>query len=146
MVARLAFQKAHNVAQRTSTPSIIIGCDTVAFCGGQILGKPRDIQHAEQMLRLLSGRNHDVFSGLCLWLTPEKQSQVRVERTRLRMDTLTDDQIEEYLATDQWQGKAGAFGYQDGWDWLHITTGSESNVVGLPMELLSKMLEPYRQT
>ena len=48
--------------------------------------------------------------------------------------------VESYLATDAWEGKAGAFGYQDGLDWVHITEGSESNVVGLPLELLSRML------
>ncbi|MFO0912869.1 MAG: nucleoside triphosphate pyrophosphatase [Pirellulales bacterium] len=141
MVARLAFQKAQNVAQRTATGTVV-GCDTVAFCAGQILGKPQNVDHAQQMLRLLSGREHDVYSGLCLWRRPGDARAVRVARTTLRMDRLSDQQISEYLATEQWQGKAGAFGYQDGWDWLHIVRGSESNVVGLPMELLREMLTP----
>lgn len=141
MVARLAFQKAQNVAQRIALGTVI-GCDTVAFCAGQILGKPKHVDHAQQMLRLLSGREHDVYSGLCLWRRPGDERAVRVARTTLRMDRLSDQQISEYLATEQWQGKAGAFGYQDGWDWLHIVRGSESNVVGLPMELLREMLNP----
>jgi len=58
----------------------------------------------------------------------------------LRMDTLCERAIEDYLETNLWQGKAGAFGYQDGPDWLHIEAGSVSNVVGLPLELLEKML------
>lgn len=65
---------------------------------------------------------------------------VEVDRTTLRMDVLSPDQLDEYLASGQWEGKAGAFGYQDGYDWLHIVEGSPSNVVGLPMELLAKML------
>jgi septum formation protein len=56
------------------------------------------------------------------------------------MDAITDEEIESYLKTNAWEGKAGAFGYQDGLDWVHVETGSESNVVGLPMELLAKML------
>jgi septum formation protein len=56
------------------------------------------------------------------------------------MDVISDRQLEDYLATGQWQGKAGAFGYQDGLDWVHVVEGSESNVVGLPMELLAKLL------
>ena len=56
------------------------------------------------------------------------------------MDQLSDEQIETYLNTDLWEGKAGAFGYQDGNDWVRVLSGSESNVVGLPMELLARML------
>ena len=60
--------------------------------------------------------------------------------TTLRMDHLTPEQLDDYLAGGQWEGKAGAFGYQDGLDWVHVVEGSESNVVGLPMELLAEML------
>ena len=56
------------------------------------------------------------------------------------MDAMTAAQIEEYIASGQWQGKAGAFGYQDRLGWVHIVEGSESNVVGLPLELLREML------
>jgi septum formation protein len=56
------------------------------------------------------------------------------------MDPLTDEQIEHYLDTDGWVGKAGAFGYQDGLDWVHVLEGSESNVVGLPLERLAVLL------
>ena len=65
---------------------------------------------------------------------------VRVAVTTLRMDTLSAAQLDEYLAGDQWQGKAGAFGYQDRTGWVHVLEGSESNVVGLPLELLAEML------
>jgi septum formation protein len=66
---------------------------------------------------------------------------VQVDVTRLVMDPISDAELEAYLATEQWEGKAGAFGYQDGLDWVHVMEGSESNVVGLPMELLARMLE-----
>jgi septum formation protein len=56
------------------------------------------------------------------------------------MDPLSDEQLEAYIRSYQWEGKAGAFGYQDGLDWVHIIQGSESNVVGLPMELVGRML------
>ena len=138
-VARVAYQKGADVATRVG-PSVIIACDTMAECQGQLLGKPRDERHAESMLRMLSGREHRVYSGLCLWRVPDGEPHVEVDRTTLRMDPLSDEQIAEYLATGLWEGKAGAFGYQDGFDWLHIVEGSESNVVGLPMELLGRML------
>lgn len=57
------------------------------------------------------------------------------------MDNLTESELNDYLASGQWEGKAGAFGYQDRLGWVHIVEGSESNVVGLPMELLAEMLE-----
>ena len=67
--------------------------------------------------------------------------QAAVETTRLVMDPISDADLAAYLATAAWEGKAGAFGYQDGLDWVHILKGSESNVVGLPMELLERMLQ-----
>jgi septum formation protein len=146
LVARLAYQKAADVAGRIAgriERGLILACDTVAECNGQILGKPDDREHARAMLMTLSGREHRVLSGLCLWRVPEGEPAVEVAVTRLRMDELTPQQLDEYLAGDQWAGKAGAFGYQDGLDWVYIVEGSESNVVGLPMELLGEMLSRY---
>jgi len=139
MVARLAYQKAADVARR-GPEGVVLGCDTVAECHGMILGKPADVEHARQMLTALSGQEHRVFSGVCLWKVPGGNPQVRVAITRLRMDCLSMQQLDEYLASGQWEGKAGAFGYQDRLGWVHVVEGSESNVVGLPMELLAEML------
>jgi septum formation protein len=140
LVARLARQKAADVAWRTER-GIVIGCDTVAECCGQILGKPANREYARQMLELLRGREHHVYSGLCLWRRPDNAHRVEVDVTKLTMDDISDADLEAYLAdTEAWEGKAGAFGYQDGHDWVHVVEGSESNVVGLPMELLKRML------
>ena len=142
LVARLAYQKAADVA-RNICAGLVLGCDTVAECRGQILGKPVDQTHARAMLMTLSGREHRVLSGLCLWPAPDGPPAVRVAVTTLRMDPLTPQQLAEYLASERWEDKAGAFGYQDGIDWVHVIEGSESNVVGLPMELLAEMIRPY---
>lgn len=142
LVARLAFQKAEDVAPRAGD-ALVIACDTVAECHGQILGKPGNEQHAREMLQLLRGREHRVYSGLCL-LLPDRDPDVRVAKTVLQMEPLADAEIEEYLDTGLWEGKAGAFGYQDRLSWLRIIDGSESNVVGLPMELLAEMLAGYQ--
>jgi septum formation protein len=139
LVARLAWQKAADVSTRVG-PNVIVACDTVAECHGQVLGKPVDEEHARRMLSMLSGQRHRVFSGLCVWRVPAGEPIVRVATTTLRMDVLPPERIEGYLATGQWEGKAGAFGFQDGLDWVHIEAGSASNVVGLPMELLAEML------
>lgn len=139
MVTRLARQKAANVASRIKQ-GIVIGCDTLAECRGKALGKPKDRNHAEQMLRWLRGERHLVHSGLCLWKRPEDAVRVAVVTTTLQMDPITDAQLKDYLDSGQWQGKAGAFGYQDGNDWLHVIEGSESNVVGLPLECFAELL------
>lgn len=144
LVARLAFQKAADVAKRVlgdvTGPAIVIGCDTVAECMGNILGKPKNLEHAREMMKLLRGREHHVYSGLCLWPRPGDERHVEVDVTKLTMDPLPDDRIEEYLASGGWEGKAGGFGFQDDLGWIHITEGSPSNVVGLPMERLGAML------
>lgn len=143
MVARFAYQKAADIRSRIAGDAIIIACDTVADIQGQMLGKPRDREHAEQMLRLLSGRMHRVFSGLCVWRLPEGEPDVQVSKSELVMDPLSDAQIEAYLESDDWIGKSGAFGYQDGHPWLKLISGTASNVVGLPLDLLREMLRPH---
>ncbi len=165
LVAELAYRKATAVwEQLRDNPeqkippslSIILGADTVAECDGFILGKPRDEEDARAMLMRLSGREHRVLTGVCLLARNFRQKTsfhssqldksepkaclLRVAVTKLRMDALTDQQFTAYLESGQWEGKAGAFGYQDGLDWVHVTEGSESNVVGLPMELFAEML------
>ncbi len=81
------------------------------------------------------------LSGLCVWTRPADQVRVEVAVTRLRMADISDADLDAYLATDAWAGKAGAFGYQDGVPWIEVLEGSESNVVGLPLELLGRLLE-----
>ena len=145
LVARYAYQKAIDVADRLDR-GFIVAADTVASCVGQILGKPRDQDHAESILRTLSGRKHDVFSGVCLLSIEQQRVMVDVVRTELEMATLSDQMLDDYLRSMLWEGKAGAFGYQDGNDWLKVIDGgSESNVVGLPMERLAKMLQEFDQ-
>jgi septum formation protein len=107
------------------------------------LGKPADAEHARQMLTSLRGRVHHVYSGVCLCRRPDDQHLVEVAVTRLRMDAVSDAALEDYLQSGLWEGKAGAFGYQDRLGWLHIETGSESNVVGLPMELVGEMISAF---
>lgn len=140
MVARLAYQKAGNVARRVPS-GVVIGCDTVVECNGQVLGKPADLADARRMLQALSSREHRVLSGLCVWRLSDAEPRVEVAITRLRMDELTPRELDAYLAGGQWEGKAGAFGYQDRLGWVHILEGSPSNVVGLPLELLARILE-----
>lgn len=140
-VVRVAQQKAADVAGRLGqTPALVVACDTVAECGGETLGKPLDAADARRMLLSLRGRRHRVVSGLCLWPTATGEPRVRVAETVLQMLDLPDEELESYVASGQWRGKAGAFGLQDRAGWIRVERGSESNVIGLPLELLAEML------
>src|SRR4051794_33464176 len=156
LVAELAHRKAIAVWQQIvanpelileSPRNVIVAADTVAECDGFILGKPRDEDDARAMLTSLSGREHRVYTGLFVWplgqsaaSATNNASAAQVAVTTLRMDPLSTSQLDEYIESGQWEGKAGAFGYQDRLGWVHIVEGSESNVVGLPMELLANLL------
>ncbi len=140
LVARLAFQKAADVAQKVEGSATIIACDTVADIMGRVLGKPEDRRHADEMLRLLSGRRHAVYSGLCVLPGPGGEPRVEVEKSELYMQPLTEEQIASYLDSEAWIGKSGAFGYQDGHPWLKLESGTADNVVGLPIATLRRIL------
>ena len=143
LVARYAYRKAQSVVVRYDS-AMILAADTVASCNGQILGKPQDENHARSMLETLSGRRHDVYTGVCLWSAVDQRCLVDVVRTELEMEPLSAERIQQYLDSMLWEGKAGGFGFQDGNDWIQIVgEGSESNVVGLPMERLKELLENF---
>ena len=142
LVATLAERKSDDVQRQLATkskhsPITLLAADTVAECQGMILGKPSSEDHARDMLLRMSGREHRVYTGFEVRLL-HGQELVKVARevvvTTLVMDTWSPGQLEHYLDSGAWEGKAGAFGYQDGLDWVHVVSGSESNVVGLPME------------
>ena len=144
-VRRLAFQKAKNVADKIEQ-GIVLGGDTIVLCHGNIFEKPVDRNDARNMLRQLRGQIHDVLSGLCLIkkvrdCNPEVRQEI--DTTKLVMQPISDEMLEMYLDTESWQGKAGAFGFQDGNDWITILEGSESNVVGLPLELFRTMYDDF---
>ncbi|TWU27265.1 Maf family protein [Bythopirellula polymerisocia] len=147
LVLDLSARKAGHIASQLlpelTEPALIVACDTVAECQGTILGKPRDEEHARAMLEQLRGTRHRVYSGLCLWLLSSQTKtapRTKIAMTTLEMQSLTDAEIDDYLATGLWREKAGAFGLQDRPSWLSIVEGSESNVIGLPMELLAEMI------
>jgi septum formation protein len=138
-VVRLAETKARDVGLLVGR-GLVLACDTVAECDGRILGKPEIADDARRMLELLSGREHRVLTGVCVWNAPTGVPTSRVAVTTLRMDRLAPEQLADYVDSRLWEGKAGGFGYQDRLGWVHIVEGSPSNVVGLPLELLAEML------
>ena len=140
LVIESAFLKAAAIAGRHSS-GLVLAADTVAVCGSETLGKPTNREHAEKMLRMMSGKEHRVLTGVCLRLVGTERIKTWLEATTLVMSVLSDDKLQEYLDSDGWVGKAGAFGYQDGLDWVRIVNGLESTVVGLPIEKLPAWID-----
>ena len=141
---RLAREKARAVfLQRPG--DVILGADTIVVVDGQILGKPRDRADAARMLRLLSGRKHEVITGVCLG-GPAKDGfdDVRSESTLVVMEHLGDDDIRSYVATGEPMDKAGAYAIQGiASRWISRIEGDYFNVVGLPVALVYRMLKEH---
>ena len=116
----------------------VLGADTVVALDGKILGKPKDGEDAKRMLRLLSGRVHSVFTGVCLADKDERKE--RVVEAKVLFKTLSEDLIESYVLSGTPLDKAGAYGVQDGVV-VESIQGSYTNVMGLPMEAVKEMLK-----
>jgi septum formation protein len=139
-VLRLARAKAEAVIP-TENAGLILACDTLSEVDGQELGQAADETEARQMLRALSGRRHRVVTGVCLWQRPELEPQCDSDESELEMGLLDDAFLDWYLETGLWRGKAGACGFQDERLPLRLISGSASNVVGLPLELIERLLQ-----
>jgi septum formation protein len=119
----------------------ILGADTIVRLEGVILGKPRDRAEARAMLRALSGSTHGVITGVCLLHVPGGACQVEVEETRVTMRALEAGEIDAYVESGESDGKAGAYAIQETADrFVTRLDGSYSNVVGLPMERVTRLL------
>jgi nucleoside triphosphate pyrophosphatase len=118
----------------------VLAADTLVTCGGRILGKPRDGAEAAEMLRLLSGRAHEVVTGVCLAAGGRALSGV--ERTTVRFATLTPRAVEWYVSTGEPLDKAGAYHVDGrGAAFIEAIEGSPSNVAGLPVRLVLKLAQ-----
>jgi septum formation protein len=139
LAQRLAGTKADAVGSRFPD-DVILAADTIVCLGEQVLGKPASADEAREMLQLLSGTTQVVITGLCVIRKSADYQQTIKVMSSVRMDTLTPDQIEKYLASGEWQGKAGGYGIQDEDPFVKRIGGSHTNVVGLPMDTARRML------
>lgn len=143
--ARLAREKAEVVANR-NPGKIVLGADTIVLVDDQILGKPRDPADAKRMLRLLSGRAHQVITGVAIVFLESdyRKLETRSEKTKVFFDKLTSADIEAYIATREPMDKAGAYAIQGiASRWITKIEGDYANVVGLPVALVWEMLQKF---
>lgn len=141
-----AYRKARFVAERFPE-SLIVGADTLVCLGAKLFGKPRDIDHARQMLAELQAVTHQVVTGVCLIHGQSQRRRLFAECTDVRFKRLTPTLIDRYLAATDPLDKAGAYAIQEFGDWIvEEISGSYSNVVGLPMERLASELERWQES
>ncbi len=144
MVRRLAEAKARAVAATAGDVDLVLGADTVAVAGREILGKPVDREDARRLLRLLCGDRHRVLTGLALVTIADGAVRTDVVETAIMMRPLSDREIDAYVESGESDGKAGAYAIQETGDrFVTGIDGSYTNVVGLPLERLSVMLRPF---
>ncbi len=139
--SRLAAAKAGAVAERQpDRDRFVLGADTVVACGRRILPKASDAAVAERCLKLLSGRRHRVYTGVVI-LAPGGRRAARVVMTSVRFKRLANDELDAYVASGEWQGKAGGYGIQGRAEGFTLAiNGSWSNVVGLPLAVTMDLL------
>jgi septum formation protein len=136
---RLAREKAGKVA-RQFPANFVLGADTIVVVDDEILGKPRDANDAARMLRLLSGRSHFVTTAVTM-IAPGKPPATRSCTSQVQFRVLNEDEIRSYIARGEPMDKAGAYAIQGGAaPWVLRLEGDYSNVVGLPMPLVTAMM------
>lgn len=147
LAKRLAQAKAHAARESLKTQdappdnAIILAADTVVAVGRRVLPKPATIEDAADCLTLLSGRNHRVYTGLCV-ISPGGRAHTRIVETRLRFKRLSREEFEAYLTSGEWRGKAGGYAIQGkAGGFVVRLVGSYTNVVGLPLYETLNMLK-----
>ena len=136
-VMHVAWTKAAAVGP-TVADGIVLAADSVGWIDGHVIGKPEDAADARRILQTLSGRVHELWTGVCLWRAADGWQVQWQEVSRVKMKGLSPAEIDEYLKTRQWEGCSGAYAIREEGDpYLTVVEGSVTNVIGLPMESLA---------
>ncbi|HYO62197.1 MAG TPA: Maf family protein [Pyrinomonadaceae bacterium] len=144
-VERLAREKAEAVAARRLF-GLVLGADTTVVVGGRVLGKPADDAEAREMLRALSGRTHEVLTGVALVRAESKLARVAHARTRVRFGEMSEAEVDWHVAVGDLLDKAGAYAVQSHAAlFIEAIEGDYWNVVGLPVRLVYKLAREMRQ-
>ncbi len=133
-----------NDAIKADGETVVITADTVVACDGRILGKPSDEAQARRMLELLSGREHSVYTGVCI--RKGRKRKIFTERTRVYFYNLTEREIDGYIASGEPMDKAGAYGIQGAaFSFVRKINGDYNNVVGLPLARVVRELKEFEK-
>ena len=142
-VKKLAYEKAADIANRAGIKGLVIGADTVVV-KNDILGKPKNFEDALEMLMKLQGHWHEVLTGIAVMNTLTRKTVIEYELTRVKMKQLSEETIRSYIRTGEPMDKAGAYGIQGlGSILIERIEGCYFNVVGLPLQKLSLVLEDF---
>jgi septum formation protein len=140
-VMALARGKAMDITSSVKKPAAIIGCDTVVYFKGEVLGKPKDSEEAFKMLSALSGNIHEVYSGIAVINTETQEISTDYVCTQVKFSRLSEEEINAYIETEEPYDKAGAYGIQGAASlFVEEIKGCYYNVVGLPVNKLYFML------
>ncbi len=140
-VQTVSWLKAAAVAPRVEA-GIVLAADTIGWIDGQAILKPADEADACRILRLLGGREHELWTGVTLWRRPDDVQLVWQERSLVHFTALSDEEMTRYLATRAWQNHSGAYAIREEGDpYVRVALGSVTNVIGLPLETLRERLE-----
>jgi septum formation protein len=141
-VQKLSILKATDVSKKVPYEALIIGADTVVECDGKILGKPKDKEDAYNMISLLSGRTHNVFTGICVMNSKTKEFTSTFEKTEVIFKEIEHNEIVKYISTDEPYDKAGSYAIQGlASCFIKGIIGDYNNVVGLPVYKLASLLK-----
>jgi septum formation protein len=140
LAMRLATAKAEAVAAQFPQ-DVVLAADTVVAFGDMSLGQPPDAGQARRMLRLLESTTHLVITAVVVLHQSVGHRAAERVMSAVRMRPLTPDQIDQYVQTDLWRGKAGGYGIQDNDPFVERLTGCHTNIVGLPMTTTKRMLK-----
>jgi len=137
---RFALGKARSCAQH-DPDSLVLGSDTLISVGTDVLGKPADLEEARATLQRLRGREHVIHTAVAICRKRDDLQDLAVETVRVRMHNLSDAEVEAYLQTQEWMGKAGAYSIQgSGSRVIARIEGDYTAAVGLPLRLVARML------
>lgn len=148
LVEHIAWLKACAASRQipptsSSSLTVVLAADTVGWFDNQVIGKPADEADARRILNLLSGSEHELWTGVCLWLRPQNLQIAWQEMSLVKMTRLPGSELDAYIASGAWRGCSGAYAIQEEGDdpLVQVRKGSKSNVIGLPMESLERVLQ-----
>jgi len=145
LVMDLARMKAETVAKR-KPDSVVVAADTLVYFNGEEIGQQKDDKQAEMTLRMLAGKTHEVYSGLCVINTKTGEILQDLEISKVKLKKVSDEILMNYIKSGQYKGKAGAYNIADPEfeSFVENIEGSHTNIMGLPQNKIAKMIEVVR--